>query len=409
MARWNIAGPLAAVIALCAAADANAQDPCSAQRAFLGHHVLFGHAAKKPVNDGVVRVYFDRLGALYPTGEVAPRDADIGSAATLGCYYARNAAAFEHLRRETRVNVPKFTDAWEDVQDTLTGRIATDLNRRLLNADGTTRTLLVLIHGFRVDDATEPFDSARAAVLRLLPRNDVVFLEVNWDGLSGLPSVWFSARTNAPLVGLALRRILGNLTPGTPIRVLTHSLGASVAASALWNRHRDLDRRDGALRRYFENVGGNRRFPLRRDGDIRIGMFVPAVPGQAMPEPSLRPLPLTRMIVGQNANDMAVQKVIRVAKVGGSTALAVDDREYCTYVGQVFGGGAILFDFKRSARPAFLATESHDFRRYVREGTELLQDLLSEKSTRSQQAETHRGGHAKGITCEAPRSTKLPA
>ncbi len=214
---------------------------------------------------------------------------------------------------------------------------------RELNAGA--KSLVVLIHGCNntYAEARRSYELARM----LMPRKDVAVLEVYWDGGAGDPvGLWAHAREQSKRAGLGLRRLLRRLDPETQVRVITHSRGASVIASALW----DLPLREGPeAEARFRAAQGVQAPP--DPSRYRLALIVPA-----MGEADLESCPrggLDRLIVGVNEDDPAVGKGVLPASWFGSTRLGAEREPFYTHAvpaarraSLVDFGGSGVHDFK---------------------------------------------------------------
>jgi hypothetical protein len=211
--------------------------------------------------------------------------------------------------------------------------------------------LVVLVHGFNVkaEDHEDAFAATRHAVLRngtLAP--NPVFLQVAWDGMSHrrtlaspLPlAAWRYAQYNAPLVGLELRRLLTAVDTAVPVRVVSHSLGALVVGTALWDASGVFDDRsavkDSIYRAWSARVPGRDsaayRFPAH--ADVRVGMVAPATSSELFEryaEAPGRAPPLRRLVVGLNEKDFVTNKGPRgmLKNFVGATALGAARPDFC--------------------------------------------------------------------------------
>lgn len=197
------------------------------------------------------------------------------------------------------------------------GRIAEDFGRRI-NEACLGKTLVILIHGMNTTypESRRAYELARLKILDQFRGMDTAFLELYWDGRRGDPlTVWGYARPASKWVGLGLRRLLVHVSPRIPIRVLTHSRGASVITAALWNVPLSEEPRWDA--RYRDR---QREIPLPSHPAIRLGLLAPA-----MPESDFDGCPaLDRVIVGVNEHDPALGKSFLPSSWFGSTRLGCD-------------------------------------------------------------------------------------
>jgi len=119
-------------------------------------------------------------------------------------------------------------------EEAVCASFADEVNR--MCSDGS--TLIVLIHGFNhaYGEIHRAYKGTRIQIERLYPGRKFAYLEVYWDGYYGDPlAIWPLAQVSSKWAGLGLRRLLGRLDAAIPIRVITHSRGAAVICSALWN------------------------------------------------------------------------------------------------------------------------------------------------------------------------------
>lgn len=307
--------------------------------------VTFGaRIASVADNDSVVHVYLDREGSLYPERSHAVDDSRLRKHhdSSLREYYGANAAEWNALRAGLRlVPGPLGEQSWEEVQAALRARLVLRINAR---ADRGRSPILFFVHGFNVDDARGAYRAAMRTVAARSPAVRPVYVQVNWDGhraptFLGLPGAWKEGNHNAPLVGLELRRILAALPDGRPVRIITHSLGGSVVASALWERIDLPQAAHPAWARYRRVASEYRTYPLPTNADIRVGMVVPAMGGAAFAPvaPQARPVGnYSLMLVGQNRHDIVVAKGYTSPKLLGTTALAVRLSEYCSFVDPIY-------------------------------------------------------------------------
>lgn len=259
---------------------------------------------------------------------------------------------------------PPFAAAEEDlVRDGLVNAKEPGVVRTFLTADGPhvpaekvveairaarARTLVILIHGCNntYGEARRSYELARM----LLPVKDVVVLEVYWDGGAGDPvALWAHARATSKWAGLGLRRVLNRLDPATEVRVLTHSRGAAVIASALW----DLPLREGAK----EDERFRAAQAVEAPPDLlrtRLAMIVPA-----MGEEDLEGCPrdgLDGLIVGVNEDDPAVGKGPLPASWFGSTRLGAERAPFYTHAGPAA---------RRASLVDLGGSQAHDFKDYL--------------------------------------------
>lgn len=314
--------------------------PVSAQIPLFHRSVTF--LERLPDNDSVVRVYLDRDGNLYPdAGESLSAPGLRSSRSRLPAYYRTQPAAWSELRTRLGMAPVPFTDeAWDESQSLLLRRVAGRIVGRVSRQGRS--PVVVLVHGFNVDNANPSYDQAMTTIAQSGATVRPLYLHVHWDGdyarnVAGTRDAWNRANRNAPLVGLALRRILAAIPSSVPVRVITHSLGGSVVASALWTRSEYVQRREPEYATYLSRSAEARRYTMPTHPDLRVGMVVPAMGGRAFATltGSVRS-GVELMMIGQNDQDVVVTKGWISPRLFGSTALAVKVAEYCDHVFPVY-------------------------------------------------------------------------
>lgn len=277
---------------------------------------------------GVVRVVFDAEGSPFPASKVVELSGLESCDLSLRNYFSANGMEYsaEGTCRE----------------------IAREVNRQC--AAG--KTLVILIHGInnKYSEARGTYAVARAMVQETCP-SSYVFLEVYWDGLTGNPiGAWGRARQNSKWAGLGLRAILNDLDPSIPTRVLTHSRGAAVISSALWNL--PLGENPEADRRFQDR---QQALPVPSRPAMRVGLLVPAMDPADFDSCTAA---FDRLVLGINEDDPAVGKGLVPASWNSSTLLGCDLGSFEISVRPRFEEGrAFAVDFSGS--------EEHDFKHYL--------------------------------------------
>lgn len=313
----------------------------------MHHPVTFGSRAGQDADsDSVVHVYMDREGSLYPESRVPVRDRDLAKRdSRLYRYFLELPEEWERLRTTLGLAGGQLNpDRWDQAQDAIRARLVRRITGRARNGRS---PVLFLVHGFRVESAQDAYTYAMRSVAVQVPGVRPVYVHVNWDGqhapLLFAMGAWKEANRNAPLVGLQFRRLVARLPDGLPVRILTHSLGGSVVASALWTRS-DLPVGEHASYATYGRLAAEyQRFPLPPNPDIRVGMVVPAMPGRSFASvlPTARSAGnYSAMIVGQNPHDIVVAKGYVNPRLLGSTALAVELSEFCRHVYPIYQADA---------------------------------------------------------------------
>jgi len=295
---------------------------------------------------GVIKLYFDREGALYPpdlrinpyyfylehlhkrklTKYSNPEYATLETALTK--YDSLSALA---IRQQFKLYYRDTMRLFLRLQDAVRKNIIGDMERSL--GQNNTKDLVVFIHGFN-DPTPDAFYYSLRKNIEAHLQSKPVFVEVYWDGLTALgdnpvfTKIWSYAQSNSAKVGLGLRNIFNKINTNTRLTIVTHSLGASVATHALFNPGKWPDRFQEELEREYhsENIA------TPKQKDIRIGMLAPAIQGikvfdhidYTIPENTAPTI--TRVVIGYNHFDYAVTKGGLFASYFGSTALGADDK-----------------------------------------------------------------------------------
>lgn len=333
-----------------------------------------------------VRLLYDRFGNLYPDGSVTvggentirpvPSQNSGRGNWSLQYHYRQTPQAWNQLAaRYLRDTLPYHDDRWTAAQDS----IRAEGLRAITARSRPGAPIVILVHGFNVSepspDGRDAMDATRDSLTSWYGARfpGMTFVEVRWDGLvaegpglaRGLGSVkiWPFAQANGLYVGMELRRILSALPHDRPVRILTHSLGAHVATSALWNVSSKLsgdvleENAFGQANarpewvRYF-NGFSSPAYRTPTHPDLRLAMIVPAMPGQTFGgatntdyydrnfegRPRVTrdyqapqggpPSTYDRIIIGQNQVDEVIQKFINVPSEYGSTTLGSQYSEF---------------------------------------------------------------------------------
>lgn len=354
------------------------------------------------------RVYFDRDGDLYPGLVVGEQLDDSLFAARWqplkGSFDAwkQKPGPWRNVADSLSVD-PGGDGAWTAIQDSIRRRSAQWVNQLTLRADGSRRPLVILVHGFNVEDAECTYEVVKQRIETVIP--DLAYLQVNWDGLvtdAVIPVIWSGAQFNFPLVGMGLRRLLKEVDPSVPVRVLTHSSGGPVIAHALWDASAAEGRTTNGeiwpayvalhAMRADQTVPSPPRFT-----DLRLGMIVPATPASIFGNYDLGEHGPDRIVIGMNPRDIAVNKTfLAPCTYNGDTCLGAR-ASYTCIVRRQFENNPhtrlLFFNFSNSAAPnnqkAWLFHEAHDWEIYMRRDaiTPFLQALLTDTPVRDEGAE----------------------
>jgi len=370
---------------------------------FTSRNVFFGEQRGNHVASGgeadVIRLYFDRQGALYPDVQVPIADSELRMTRdqSLMEYFLRSNSTcsagndWTGVRRSLcqlpQTEAGRRVEAWRAVQDELFTEAARTVRERL---SAKPRPLFVLIHGYRVADAESDYRKVRAKVTAHPNSGVPLFLQVHWDGLkSPTPAfAWSRAQANGFLVGLSLRRVLKNLSEITQVRVMTHSSGAFVFAATVGDPGAvfgALGNESTEYREFRENASGSDRFPIPRNADLRAAMVVPATPPESFAggphahkeEKALHHhagvLAPVRLIIGANPRDFGVTKAILPGNWSllGSSSLGTSFNYFCGLRDAVLSrqGSAVpkplLVDMRSPEHKKVLLWDEHAWTEYL--------------------------------------------
>lgn len=326
------------------------------------------HAAE---NKNVVRVYIDKWGNFYPDASLSvpyksffdplheqePRRSDLGRG-SLSAYFTHHPVQLSALTLFYKItsSSPSATDSFKAIQSAIVQQSSQSLAG--LIQQSTNKVVVVLIHGFNDDNPTGDYQDIRRN-LRDWGCTDstTAYLEVYWDGLTannGNPAteyIWGRAQNNSAYVSLAVRRLLTSLPQQTKLRIITHSLGASVGTGALFNTvskwkkgTTEIEDEEGnvtSIKRVWAYFDAVKTVVTPTQPDIRIGMIAPAIPGVSTfcdfenRNPACTPANnnITKVVIGFNCNDYATTKRVlksdRLSRVAGATTLG------CNYKNEV--------------------------------------------------------------------------
>lgn len=381
-------------------------------------NVWFGDAAFIQGNThNVTRIYIDRYGSLYPVdssvyinyeafNHIEPK-ADEPQILTEGLrdntWKAKDNLATLHYYFNYKANHDKWNiwrsklnwngysgNNYYDSFFHLQNIQATLISREVINKckKGKT-TLIILIHGFNDHSPMYDYQLAEGDILNTVADTSAIqFLEVYWDGLTannGNPAfakIWGRAQNNSRYVGLRIREILRQSNKDLKVRVLTHSLGASVSNFIFFNPGSLPEPDDDLYRGYFQS-DSDKYIP---QSDCRVAYLAAAIPGMStFGTFTRRPdgiFPLQKIIIGHNCNDYALRKnkILKATSVG-STSLGsnYDNEVHNTRVLLSDKGFSNFTDYPFNANPDNRRIlEQHSFKYYRKrqQYRVLLHDLL---------------------------------
>jgi hypothetical protein len=211
-------------------------------------NVLYGERSL----NSLVRIYFDKNGDVYPDYYIADSALE-QSNSSLSSWYKKYPSAFKQIAQQYNCTFEVYSDTnAKMLNDCILANLAEQINSNKASSAAVT----FMIHGFRkpfkdtLNEYTsrDDFETLEATMSTFgLPGLSV---EVYWDAMYGsgfglrprknkvLFHLFETSQENAINVGRQLRKLLLNI-PSDTINVVSHSLGAKVAAEALFNPFRE--------------------------------------------------------------------------------------------------------------------------------------------------------------------------
>lgn len=333
-------------------------------------YISFGSAKENSVhlNDGIIRIFFDRHGFIYPDHFVDDKSIN-ESDSRLGNYYQNNKEVYNQICEAYKVNpysgdlnIVKPKD--EPLQESLIESYASKIN---FNQKG--RDLVFIIHGYNENPTipknnTSVFENkvTRDSIKKIFPTKHFLFVEIYWDGLSADQGysllkafnsihIWGYAQVHATFVGLELRRILNKINSPN-IYVITHSHGAGIITTALFNVKKFGISNYLNPKKWLYDINQcySNNVYKTPDQQFYIGMLAPAIPGVNVfnkyynrtinSTDSIMKNNNYHFVIGFNRNDKVTTKYKIAAKRLGSTSLACIPDE--------LDSTKALFDFDKS-------------------------------------------------------------
>lgn len=373
----------------------------------------------------VTSIYLDKYGDIYSEEDRFKSGADARSDAVRCTNNQKLCESRVYLTNEKTAD--DAMKGWRKKQDKRWNARAESIVNEIA-ASGKQRPIVMLIHGFRVEQASPDYDLARIRIDELnLGGPAPYYIDVNWDGRSssmlGIQSAWGRAQMNGPQSGFRLRRLLNLIDQkytdkftgdyeGAPkirpqFRILTHSSGAFVAAAIVGDsggslpcmkahKFTDSNRRQftdheqklfNSCTQTYVAFERSHRAPVPEaldsvpsTPDIRLGMMAPAMaataftgrvgdknwPGDGLLIPSD-----SALLIGYNPEDSALRKKVGPISLpthsGGESGLGTTPKQICRVVGKFQSESdphVLAIDLNRRGRFAS-QKESHDFRVYL--------------------------------------------
>lgn len=215
-------------------------------------HVLFGERTLTP--SGNISICFDKEGSIYPDYYISNASLE-KSNNSLKEYYLKNQSEFIKIGKKYNCIFKEYNEANNNIlNDSIAVNFTKKINFEVIS--GTSVTFL--IHGFRkafivgTRDIPSPIDfQTMKQALTDNSLSKTLFVEIYWDALYGccfskdtkqneiLFKLFEEAQVNAEQVGKGFKTILSSINCDT-INIITHSLGAKVAAYAVLDIYKDL-------------------------------------------------------------------------------------------------------------------------------------------------------------------------
>ena len=213
-------------------------------------NVLYG---ERRLDRSTSAVFFDKDGNIYPDYFI-PDSSLSHSDASLKTWYKAHPADFATICNSYHCGFDKYTVINLLVlNDSITASVKRSIEAKRTKAASVT----FLVHGYRKSfkalngDSPAPQDYGTLEnAINNFSNSPLLFVEVYWDGMydccfskntrrnKELFKLFETARENAGKVGIGLRKLITGLSFDT-INIVTHSLGAEVACSALFDTSKD--------------------------------------------------------------------------------------------------------------------------------------------------------------------------
>ncbi|WP_339758453.1 hypothetical protein [Algoriphagus aquimarinus] len=315
-------------------------------------YVPFGEAKEfhNEEKDDVIRIYFDRMGFIYPdipikSEEFTRNDGRLNQLYANNLNLYGNACEVENtIPSDSNLNtIPPYEDPLQ------TALIQKYIKK--INVASDNKELVFIIHGFneyplnaRDSSSFEEMKQTRHVLERQTSEKELHFIEIYWDGLTqeggaeflrpiNSFKIWNNSQVSATHVGMELRRVLSKITKDN-IYVITHSHGAGVITTALFNVIKfrpNLYTNEGSWLNELNMKYNNELYDTPKQ-KIVTGMLTPAIPGVNVFEEYyhrtisgknvLSSETNLKFIVGFNEHDPVTRKFKVAAKKLGSTSLA---------------------------------------------------------------------------------------
>lgn len=209
-------------------------------------HVLYG---ERDLNNTAPAIFFDREGSIYPNYFIS--DSTLQQCnSSLKEWYSKHEHDFIKIARTLNCTFNTFS---LKNYETLNDSIISSFTKKMRNQSGALQSATFIIHGFRKPFFNNNRDRSSSKNFKVVEdiidshsNSKTCYVEVYWDAMYGccfsasskknkvLFKLFEEAQINAAHVGERFKKVLLQ-TKFDTITILTHSLGAKVAAYALLN------------------------------------------------------------------------------------------------------------------------------------------------------------------------------
>ena len=299
----------------------------AAVRSKAQKNVLYG---ERNMAKETLAACYDREGTLYPDYFIADSSL-VRSGASLMQWYRDNITDFSRIAAAYHCQFDSYSHTNSAI---LNDSVVATLKRRIAAQRTSSNSVIFLVHGYRKPfksmngDSSSPadYDTLQTTIDRFSGKK-TCYVGIYWDGTYDFLSknlkhgkeilgLFVTARENAVKTGYQLRRLLTGL-PFDTLNVITHSLGAEVACSALFDTSAE-------------------HAPTPSNKAVNLCLIAPAIGGvdrfktyynrnSGLPLP---PVDNYRLCIVYNTNDFVLKKKIGIFGPGpykyGVTSLGCD-------------------------------------------------------------------------------------
>ena len=191
------------LIILCAFAGLSA---CASPNVYHFNSILEHHENAKTVD-----VYLDAYGMVYPKTGIAYDylpELEYGGELQRAATDPQSRLCQTNIAGDLGKMCSSGASEWDNIQTQLWQNTVKDISK-LFSDDSKNKALVVLIHGFNVDDPSRQYRIAQNRIREVdEEKTDLVFLRVHWDASKTNPpktGAWSKAQYSGPLIGFRMR------------------------------------------------------------------------------------------------------------------------------------------------------------------------------------------------------------